>query len=720
MASRWIGILGAGLGVMAAAAHAPAEESRVRSYPASRVEAVEETLHGRKVPDPYRWLEDAKSPDVQEWMTSQHAFARAHLDQLPGRSGLVSRLRALLYYDSVSPPLHRGTRYFYTRRHADREKPIVYWKEGEQGEERVLLDPNRLSADGSVALGVWVPSWDGRRLAYALRPNNADEATLYVMEVETGKVSPTDVIEGARYATPRWNPEGDGFYYIWLPTDRTIPVDRRPGYSEARFHRLGTDPKSDPVLRERTNNPQTFQGISASRDGRFLFSTIAHGWNATDYFFRDLKRGDQEWRPLVVGVPALFDVTAWKEHFYVLTNDGAPRYRVFRVNPGKPDRSNWKEIIPEAKDAVLDGMSVVGNHLVLSVLRNATSLVEVHSLDGKLLRTVETPGLGSAGAMVGNPDEDEAYFSFASFTQPPQVYKTSVRRGQTSLWSAVKVPVDPSRFTVSQVWYPSADGTRISMFLVHRKDLKRDGSTPFVLGGYGGFNVSMTPGFSGSLYPWLEAGGGYALPNLRGGGEYGEEWHKAGMLHKKQNVFDDFIAAAEYLVKEGYTKPERLGIRGGSNGGLLVGAAMTQRPELFRAVICAVPLLDMVRYHLFGSGRTWIPEYGSAEDPAQFQTLFTYSPYHRVRPGTRYPALLMQSADSDDRVDPMHARKMVARVQAATSPDRPVLLDIEKNAGHGGGGLVRQAIEQAADSYAFLMRELGLKPVEGGAVKDAG
>ncbi|MBM3458908.1 MAG: S9 family peptidase, partial [Armatimonadetes bacterium] len=372
----------------------------------------------------------------------------------------------------------------------------------------------------------------------------------------------------------------------------------------------------------------------------------------------------------------------------------------------------WKELIPESRDAVLDDLNVVGNHLVLTVLRNATTRLEVYTLEGKHVRTVETPGLGSSSGLVGNPDEDDAYFSFASFTQPNQIYRTSIRSGQSSLWFAVKLPVEPAKYSVEQVWYPSRDGTQISMFLVHRKDLKRDGSTPFLLTGYGGFNLSQTPFFSGSLYPWLEAGGGFALPNLRGGGEYGEEWHRAGMLHNKQNVFDDFISAAEYLVREGYTRPRRLGIRGGSNGGLLVGAALTQRPDLFGAVICGVPLLDMVRYHRFGSGRTWIPEYGSAEDPAQFRTLFAYSPYHRVKEGTKYPALLMQSADSDDRVDPMHARKMVALVQAATSGERPILLHVEKNAGHGGAGLVRQAVEQSADSYAFLMHELGLLPAQ--------
>ncbi|MBM3458119.1 MAG: S9 family peptidase, partial [Armatimonadetes bacterium] len=341
MTERTFSRLATGLSMAAMIGTGAGVEAARLDYPPTRATAVEETLHGVTIRDPYQWLEDARAPEVQQWMATQHAFARKHLDALPGRQALVERLRTLLYYDSVSSPLHRSNRFFFSRRHGNQEKPILYWKEGENGEERILLDPNRLSTDGSVSLGVWVPSWNGKYLAYALRRNNADEATLYVMEVETGQNRERDTIPGARYATPRWNPTNDGFYYIYLPTDPSIPVDRRPGYSEARFHKLGTDPAGDPVLRERTNNPQTFQGISLSRDGRYLFSSIAHGWNATDYYFRDLKQGEQTWRPLVKGVPALFQVTAWKNRFYVLTNDGAPRYRVYQVNPSQPAREHW-------------------------------------------------------------------------------------------------------------------------------------------------------------------------------------------------------------------------------------------------------------------------------------------------------------------------------------------------------------------------------------------
>jgi len=692
----------------AAAAPAPQPESRKMGYPESRAEAVVEQLYGVSVEDPYRWLEDAKADEVRKWMASQDAFARQRLHALPGRDALASRLRELFYVESVTAPHHRGKRYFYTRTHPDKEKAIVYWREGENA-EKVLLDPNTMSADGTVSLGVWVPSWDGKKVAYALRANNSDEATLHLMEVATGKVSDTDTIDGAKYAQPSWTPSGDGFYYTWLPSDPSIAVAERPGYAEVRFHSLGSDPKQDPVIHEKTGDAETFIGADLSRDGHWLFLYIQHGWNSTDVYFRDERKHEKDWRKLAVGLPAQFSVEAWRDRFYVHTNDGAPRWRIYKVDPSRAERDKWKEIIPEDKEAVLDGFSIVGGELALVYSRNAASALEVRTLDGKKVRDVQLPGIGAASHFVGNPDEDAAWFAFASFTQPLEIYQTSVKTGKTSLWAEVKLPIDPTPYTVDQVWYPSRDGTKVSMFIVHRKDMPLDGSTPFILTGYGGFNVSMKPSFYGSLYPWLEAGGGFALPNLRGGGEYGEDWHKAGKGEHKQNVFDDFIAAAEYLIHNRYTTAEKLAIRGGSNGGLLVGAAMTQRPDLFRVVICQVPLLDMIRFHKFGSGKTWVPEYGSAEDEKEFKTLYAYSPYHHVS-AQAYPAVLMMSADADDRVDPMHARKMVALLQARSTSERPIWLRIEQHAGHGGADLVKQAVDSGADSLAFIMSQLGMAP----------
>jgi prolyl oligopeptidase len=408
-----------------------------------------------------------------------------------------------------------------------------------------------------------------------------------------------------------------------------------------------------------------------------------------------------------VGVDANFDITVWRDHFYVTTNDGAPRYRVFKIDPAHPERGAWREIVRES-DATLQSTQVIGEHLVLTYLRNAASEIEIHDLDGALVHTLDLPPLGTASGMSGNPDEDTGYVAYTSFTDPQVIYKASVATGKVEEWTRIALPVDTSGFVTEQVFYPSKDGTQNSMFIIRGAQAKQNASNPTILYGYGGFNVSLTPAFAGSRAVWLEHGGIYAIPNLRGGGEYGEDWHQAGMLAAKQNVFDDYIAAAEYLIAQNWTSPAHLAISGGSNGGLLVGAAMTQRPELFRAVVCAVPLLDMLRYHLFGSGKTWIPEYGSADDPKLFETLWAYSPYRvAVDAGARgYPAVLFDSADHDDRVDPLHARKLAAVIQANQTAGRPVLLRIERNSGHGGADMVKSQVERVADQFAFLLAQL--------------
>ncbi|MEZ4361656.1 MAG: prolyl oligopeptidase family serine peptidase [Kofleriaceae bacterium] len=672
-------------------------------YPPTRRADVSEVLHGETIADPYRWLEDEKSPEVQAWMDTQDAHTRAELAKLPGREAYQKRLGELYYYDAISAPVHRG-RYFYTRKHADKEKTIVYWRAGEQGEEQVLFDPNTWSSDGTKGLGGWWPSRDGKLVAYNVKENNADEAVLHVFDLDTGK-DLSDVIEGTKYASVSWTPDRKGFYYTWVPpVGNDVSIADRPGFAEIRFHPIGGAVEQDAIIYPATRNPETFLNADLSRDGHWLLVSVQHGWNSTDVYFRDARKPQSKWIPLAVGIEATFDVVMWKDRFYINTNDGAPRYRAFKVDPTRPERKAWKEIVPQG-EATLERVQVVGERLVLTYLRDAATQLELRDLDGKPLRKVELPGIGTSAGLVGNPDEDTAYFSFTSFTEPQQIFKTSIKSGKTEEWARVKLPLDSASMVTEQVFYPSKDGTKISMFIIRPKDAKKDGKNPTILYGYGGFNVNLTPGFSSARAFWIEQGGIYAIPNLRGGGEYGEQWHRAGMLLNKQNVFDDFIAAAEALVKEGWTSPEHLAIQGGSNGGLLVGAAMTQAPDHFRAVICAVPLLDMIRYHLFGSGKTWIPEYGSAEDPAEFKAIAAYSPYRRaVDAGPRaYPALLMDSADHDDRVDPMHARKFVAAIRHAQTADAPVLLRIERNAGHGGADLVKQVVERAADQYAFLM-----------------
>ncbi|MBW2524360.1 MAG: S9 family peptidase [Deltaproteobacteria bacterium] len=678
------------------------------AYPATRQVDQVDLLHGVKVADPYRWLEQETAPEVQAWMKAQDAFARDRLRRLPERGELTARLEQLMYIDAVWAPIKRGGRYFYTRRHADQEKAIVYWTEGKGGAPQVLLDPNAWSADGSVALSGWSVSWDGKTVAYRKSENNSDEATLYVKDVATSVHSAIDTIAGAKYAHPSWTPDSRSFYYTWLPTDPAIPARDRPGYAEVRHHRLGQDPTRDGVVRERTKDPSLFLDAGVSRDGRFLLLNVHHGWSASDAYVMDLREpaARRSWRPLATGMKAHYYPYAHRGRLYVHSDEGAPRYRVFRVDPARLERAAWTEVVPEQRDATLDGVRILGGRLALTYLESASSRVEIRELDGSLVREVPLPGIGTVSGPLGRSDDDEAYFTFESFTTPPEVHETSIRTGRTSLHSRVKVPVDPSRFAVEQVFYRSKDGTRVSMFIVRPKDFVRDGNGRALLFGYGGFQISETPEFRAYVYPWLERGGLFAVPNLRGGGEYGEQWHRAGMRLHKQNVFDDFIAAAEHLIAERYTRPERLVIRGGSNGGLLVGAAITQRPELFRAALCGVPLLDMVRYHLFGSGKTWTSEYGSADEPDLFRALYAYSPYHRVREGVRYPALLLLSADSDDRVDPMHARKFAARLQQA-GRGGPVLLRIETKAGHGGADRVRASVDKLTDELAFALAHTG-------------
>ncbi len=686
--------------------------------PPTPVDDLVETLHGVAVPDPARWLEDEHAPAVQEWMAAQDAFTRAQLRSLPGREALSKRFTELYALDAVGTPIKRNGRYFYGRRRKDQEKSMVVWRDGPTGEERVLLDPNSWSKDNTVSLGVWVPSWDGKKVAFTEKPNAADEATLYVLDVDSGQRSPVDVIEGAKYASPSWSADSKGFLYTFLPNDPAVSVADRPGTAEVRMHVLGEDPKRDRVVHPKTGNPRTFIGGGYTKSGRFVLVTISHGWNANDVWFKPADAPDAPFTLLVKGeaVEATYEVDEYQGRFYVMTNEGAPNQRLFVVDPARPGRAHWRELIAEDPTSARSSFALVGGLIAVDSLRAASSHVELFSPDdGRKVRDVALPGLGTSSNLLGLDDDDEAYFSYSSFVDPPQIFKTSVRTGAVTQWAKIDVPVDPRPFEVKQVAFASKDGTRVTMFVVAKKGLVLDGQNPTLLYGYGGFNVPITSTFRSSIYPWLEAGGVYAAVNLRGGSEYGSAWHDAGKLANKQNVFDDFIAAGEYLVAQKYTSPKRLAISGGSNGGLLVGAAMTQRTDLFGAVVCSVPLLDMVRYHRSGSGATWVPEYGDPEKAEEFKVLLAYSPYHRVVGGADYPPLLMMSSDHDDRVDPLHARKFVARLQGATNGQGVSLLRIERNAGHTGADQVSVAVEASVDQFAFLFEVLGVKskPVVG-------
>ena len=704
----------------------PAKEASVAAepvddYPRTRRDDVVENIHGIRVADPYRWLEDPDKPEVAAWMEAQDKYARDRLDTLADRPAFAKKLDSVMYYDSVSAPERRGNRFFYSRKHKDKEKRVVYWKEGEGGAERVLLDPNVWSVDGSTGLKRWEVSWDGRYVAYNVSEHNADETSLKVLEVATGRVLP-DAIPNTRFGQTSWTTDNRGFYYSYTPpaSDKIAEADRG-AHAELRYHKLGGNWTKDRVAHHALGVAGWFLAGAVSDDGHWLFAVVARGSSGSkDWYFQDLRSRDPKWTTLVEGIDADFSLAYYRDVFYMMTNEKAPRYRLLVADPVRPQRENWREVVPES-DAALDNVDVFGGKLVLSYLRDAASVLEVHDLDGKLIRKVDMPVLGSSSDVVGRADDDEVYFNYSSFTEPNVVYKTSVRTGATSEWSRIKLPIDTSRFVTEQVRYPSKDGTQVTMFVVHARDAKKNRRQPTLLNGYGGFRIPLKPEFYSRYAAWLDMGGVVAVANLRGGGEYGEEWHKAGMLGKKQNVFDDFLAAADYLVDSGWTSPDHLAIYGGSNGGLLMGAAATQAPEKFKAVVCLVPLLDMIRYHKFGLGKAWITEYGSADDPAQFKTLLAYSPYHRLtsestssppsayrdgEPIASYPAFLMLSSDHDDRVDPMHARKFTAALQRAVGGQSPVWLRIERNAAHGGADVVRQQVDQWADALAFAWHQV--------------
>jgi len=673
------------------------------SPPPSPTYGVVDTLHGERIPDPYRWLEDGESAETRSWTSKQNRFTRDYLDRVPARPFIRARLEQLLKIGALSAPTPARGRYFYQRREGTQNQPVLYVRDGVEGSDRVLLDPNALDAAGTTALDWYFPSEDGKLLAYGLSENGSEESVLHVLDVDSGEVKP-DRISGTRAADLAWLPGGNGFYYTRYPFSGSVPEGEEQYHRAVFLHFLGENPAGDRLI-FKPSQKEHWPSVDLSPGGRWLLIGVARTFDQTDLFLQDLERGG----PLVAvakNLPASFEGQVVRGRLYVRTNLDAPNYRLYRGDPERPERSRWEELIPTRSDAVLDGAMVLGNALALSYLEHAASRLLVTDLEGKNPRPLELPTIGSVFGWGGEWDGEELFYGFSSYTVPPSVYRVDLNSGAHSLWRMVEADLDPAAYEVRQVTYPSRDGTGVSMFLVHRTGLTLTGDNPTYLTGYGGFNISMTPGFSRSLLLWVERGGVVAVPNLRGGGEYGESWHQAGMLARKQNSFDDFIAAAEWLIAQRYTKPGRLAIAGGSNGGLLMGAALTQRPELFRAVVIQVPLLDMLRYHRFLIARLWIPEYGDPDDPEQFGWLRAYSPYHRVEAGTAYPAVLLATAESDTRVDPMHARKMTALLQAASSSGRPVLLRLEEKAGHGAGKPVSKVLEELVDTWSFVFEEL--------------
>lgn len=649
--------------------------------------------------DEYGWLEE-DSERTNAWCAEQQARTQSYLQECPARPAIRARLKELLELPAISTPAPRKDRVFYFRREGRQNHAILYMRKG-GGPETVVLDPNAWSEKGLDSLDWYYPNRDGTRIAYG-RSHGGDElSTLRVLEVDSGEHLP-DEIPYTRACSVSWLPDGSGFYYTRYPDPATQPKGQESYYRRVFFHTLGAAWAEDAPVYGEGRAPEDWPSVSLSPDGRYLLVFVSIGWSRTDVYLLD--RDDGSWTTIFEGHDALFSGRVIAGTAYLTTNWKAPRYRLVAVDVTRPEEENWRELIAE-REAVLEGAWVVGEWLMAVWLVDATSRLTQHDLTGRELKEIELPMLGSVSGLGSEWDGRELYYGFFTYTLPSTIFHLDLATGASTLWAKMDFPLNPDEFSVSQVFYPSQDGTRIPMFLVHRKDLALDGNNPTLLTGYGGFNVSQTPVFSRTAAFWIQSGGVYASANLRGGGEYGEAWHQAGMKDKKQNTFDDFIAAAEYLIREGYTRSERLAIQGGSNGGLLVGACLTQRPELYRAVVCAVPLLDMLRFHLFRVARLWIPEYGNPDDPVERAWLEAYSPVHNVREGVRYPALMLTAGASDSRVDPMHARKMAARLQAV---GHDALLRIETEAGHGAGKPLEKVLDETSDIYAFLFRELGI------------
>jgi prolyl oligopeptidase len=679
--------------------------------PLAEKRPFEETLHGVKIVDNYRWLEDGTTPDTQKWVADEMAYTRKLLDPLPGRDAIHKRLTELLSIGSINPPEIGGKYYFYTRRDGMQNQPVLYVREGLTGKDRVLVDANQLAADGTIALDWFQPSENGKYVAYGTSPSGSEVSTLHIIETKTGTILP-DTIERTRAASIAWLHDNSGFYYTRYPKKGEVPEGQEMYNRHVFYHDLGTDPETDQKIFGEGRDPEDWPSVSLDNDGRLLLITVEQGWTKTELFLMDIKSRKPPER-ITTGKNFLYGGSIYNGRLYITTNEDAPRYRVFVAEAGNYERDDWKELIPET-GSVLQGVGVWGGKLFAQYEQNATSQLKIFGIDGTMQKELALPALGTVFASEGKWDRDELFYGFLSFTVPPTIYRYDLQSGATSQWAKVDAPsIDPAAFEVNQEWFHSKDGTRVPMFIVNKKGLKKDAHNPTLLTAYGGFNVSMTPSFSRSAYLWMEHGGVYAVANLRGGAEFGEDWHRAGMLDKKQNVFDDMIAAAEHLIAEKYTDTAHLAIQGGSNGGLLMGAMITQRPDLFRAVVCQVPLLDMLRYQNFQIAKLWIPEYGTSDNPDQFKWLYAYSPYHHVKPGTEYPAILFMTADTDTRVDPMHAKKMAAEMQAeaknGASRTRPILLRIESKAGHGAGKPITKQIEEYTDVYSFLFWQLGVK-----------
>lgn len=684
-------------------------QDRPLEYPSSeRVDHVD-TYHGVEVPDPYRWLEqDVRESDkVRAWVDAQNEVTFGFLEKIPRRNSIRKRLTDLWNYEKYSSPFKAGGRYYYSKNDGLQNQYVIYMQDYLGAEPKVLFDPNTWSSDGTVALAGMSFSDDGRYVSYGVAEAGSDWNTWKVRDIAAGK-DLSDELRWIKFSQPEWIPDGNGFYYSRYDAPSDDAFHNVNKYQKLYYHRLGTPQQQDILIYQRPDEPDWGFGAEVTEDGKYLVITIWKGTGEKQrVMYKDLSQP--------VGMPIDLIDTFDNEmvfvgndgpEFYFRTDRDAPQGRIIAVNVNHPQPEHWREVIGQTDDT-LRSADIIGNRFMLQYLADAKSRIRIFDKAGRPFRDVELPGIGTASGFGGKSDDVETFYEFSSFATPPSTYRYDLFTGTSTLLHRAEVDINPDEYITQQVFYKSKDGTRVPMFIIHRKDLKRTGDNPTLLYAYGGFNIPLTPGFSVSRLAWLEMGGVYAVANLRGGGEYGEPWHEAGTKLKKQNVFDDFIAAAEYLIENGYTNSKKLAIQGGSNGGLLVGACMTQRPDLFAACLPAVGVMDMLRFHTFTIGWAWVDDYGSSDDPEQFKALFAYSPYHNLKEA-KYPATLITTADTDDRVVPGHSFKFAAALQHAQIGVEPVLIRIETRAGHGAGKPTAKRIEEAADVIAFLVKVLGL------------
>ena len=678
--------------------------------PATEAQPVTENIHGTTLTDPYRWLEDAKSPATRAWIAEQTKYTEQYLSQVKIRPEIVNDLTRLERVESYSAPIERGGNYFFKKRQADENQGSIYLRRSLHGKDERLVDATKLSADQNTSVQINDISNDGTLLVYGIRSGGADEESVHILDVDKTDVAKSrelsDSLPSARYSGIQLSPDKQGLYYARFDPAGTLVF----------YHKLGSPVPSDELIFGKSFagenfGPMELINFQVSENERYLMITVGHGVPATrvDIYVKDLRQPNSPIRPVVHGIDNRFTPVNYADDLYLLTDYQAANYRVVKVQTSNPEPQRWTNVVPEGKD-VISGISIVGGKLFVAGLHDVVTETRIFTLDGKQTGRLAYPTLGAASELDGRENGNEGFYSFESFIIPPTIYRYDVATGKTEIFAKPTVPFASDQYEVKQVFYKSKDGTSVPMFISSKKGVKRDGNTPTLMSAYGGFLVDLTPAWNPEFAWWMEQGGFYAQPNLRGGGEYGEKWHQAGMFEHKQNVFDDFFAAAQYLVDEKYTSRQHLAIRGRSNGGLLMGVAMTQHPEMFGAIWCGYPLLDMIRFQNFLVGKWWTAEYGSADNPDQFPYLLKYSPYQNVKPGIKLPAVMFNTGDSDTRVDPLHARKMTALVQADNVGDRPILLHYQTVSGHSAGVSIRQAINDTADELAFLWNEVSGAP----------